>query len=89
MIAEKVYKALGACSHKAFTAWVAPKDREFVWITDAKDIITPLIEEAYKKGLEDGKGDAWENGYKAGVNSMANKVTSAVNNAIIEVLKHD
>ena len=89
MIAEKAYKALGDCSHKAFTAWAAPKDREFVWLTEAKDIITPLIEEAYKKGLEDGRGGAWESGYKAGVNSMANRVTAAVNNAVIEALKHD
>lgn len=89
MIAEKAYKALGDCSHKAIEAWTAPKDRMFVWLTEARDIIAPLIEEAYKKGLDDGMDSAWESGYDAGVSSMAIRVTTAVNNAVIEALKHD
>lgn len=86
---EKAYNALNDASHKAFAALTQPSDRRFVWLTEAKDIVSDIISESYQKGVEAGRGDAWEQGFKCGVNTMANNVSSVINKAIIESMNND
>lgn len=86
-IIQQAYRELDKASSTAASAFGQPSGRQLVWLTQAKDIIAPLLERAYRQGMEDGKGDEWERGYTAGVQRATGTVLSAVNNAVIECMK--